>query len=137
MTPFMLKMCDIQGRLFELSDTKGLDSPSFMKTFMNGKVSQSLDSKYSHMQWAGEEYLLDEILEQSEIPSGKSFDKQRLYWCGYIYRYWHFLTGEDSRRIYMQAPAKVMEHSYLMLHTMDPALAVKELQAIHDQKRQI
>lgn len=42
-----------------------------------------------------------------------------MYWAGYVYRYWHYVTGESSREIYRQAPAKTMNVNYLMFHTMD------------------
>ena len=49
-----LKLCDIQGRLFELSLQAGYDSEDFMKRFMRSKVARDLDSEYNRMQWAGE-----------------------------------------------------------------------------------
>lgn len=39
-----LKLCDIQGRLFELSVTEGYDSEKFVPFFMNSNVAKSLDS---------------------------------------------------------------------------------------------
>lgn len=60
-----LKLCDIQGRLFELSVTEGYDSEKFVPFFMNSNVAKSLDSKYNRMQWAGEEYLLEELVAES------------------------------------------------------------------------
>ena len=49
-----LKLCDIQGRLFELSANQKYDSIKFIRVFMNSDVSRALDSKYNRMQWAGE-----------------------------------------------------------------------------------
>ena len=46
-----LKLCDIQGRLFELSLQAGYDSEYFMKQFMRSRVSRDLDSEYNRMQW--------------------------------------------------------------------------------------
>lgn len=54
---------------------------------------------------------------------------------GYVYRYWHYVTGESSREIYRQAPAKTMNVNYLMFHTMDPEMAVEDLKEIYRQKR--
>lgn len=59
-----LKLCDIQGRLFELSLQAGYDSEDFMKRFMRSKVARDLDSEYNRMQWAGEEYLLEEFADE-------------------------------------------------------------------------
>lgn len=37
------QLCDIQGRLFELALTTGLDCPSFIKSFMNSKTAAAVD----------------------------------------------------------------------------------------------
>ena len=42
MTSLQLQLCDIQGRLFELSGKKGYDSISFIKTFMLSHVAKGL-----------------------------------------------------------------------------------------------
>ena len=52
-----------------------------------------------------------------------------------MYRYWHYVTGESSREIYRQAPAKTMNVNYLMFHTMDPEMAVEDLKEIYRQKK--
>lgn len=49
-------------------------------------------------------------------------EKKTLQW--YLYRYWHFYSGEGSREIYKQAPARTMNVVYLMYHTMTPELAI-------------
>ena len=33
---------------------------------MTSEVAKALDSKYNRMQWAGEEYLLEELVDVSE-----------------------------------------------------------------------
>ena len=37
---------------------------------------------------------------------GAGDDKEVLFWIGYVYRYWHLLTGESSREIYDQSAAQ-------------------------------
>lgn len=69
-----LKLCDIQGRLFELSVKEGYDSESFVSFFMSSDVARDLDSVYNCMQWAGEEYLLEELIATSEGKIQKSLD---------------------------------------------------------------
>lgn len=140
MNEFQLKMCDIQGRLFELSADRKLSSSAFTKAFMTSSVAKSLDSKFNHMQWAGEEYLLDEIIanEEKEVLTGSReiISKDVLYWIGYIYRYWHYHTGEDSAKIYKQAPYDIMKRNYMIFHTMSPELAVEKLKEIYFQKKE-
>lgn len=133
-----LKLCDIQGRLFELSAEKGYGSAAFIKAFMTSEIAKDLDSKYNRMQWAGEEYLLDEIVSSNpDVASanGEIFSADVIYWIGYLYRYWHFYTDEGSSRIYKQAPVETMKRNYMMFHTMDPTLAIEDLKEIYEQSR--
>ena len=137
MNELQLKLCDIQGRLFELSRIKGYDSIPFIKTFMNSHVAQGLDSKYNRFQWAGEEYLLAEVEDIAPLSkSGKIFDKEILYWSGYLYRFWHYSTGEDSKEIYRQAPAETMKRNWLIFHTFAPEVAIEDLKEIYRQKQE-
>ena len=133
-----IKLCDIQGRLFELSADRSIPSAVFIKTFMTSETAKELDSRYNRMQWMGEEYLLEEIRSAAGdrfLQPGEVFQKDVLYWIGYIYRYWHFYTGEDSAKILRKAPVETMKRNFMMFHTMDPELAIEDLREIHNQKK--
>jgi hypothetical protein len=133
-----LKLCDIQGRLFELSVAEGYDSEKFVPFFMNSEVAKFLDSKYNRMQWAGEEYLLEELVAEGNgelIKNDNTFSSEIMYWIGYIYRYWHYLKREPSVKIYRQANVKTMRRNYMIFHTMDPELAIDDLIEIKKQKQ--
>lgn len=137
MNELQIKMCDIQGRLFELSADKNYGSANFVKVFMASEVAKALDSTYNRMQWAGEEYLLEEIgaIAGDKLEkSGEVYSKDILYWMGYLYRFWHYYTSEDSAKIYKQAPVGTMKRNYMMFHTMAPELAVEDLKEIYKQK---
>ena len=125
-----MALCDTQGRLFELAAERGYASETFIKAYMTSAVAADMDKEFHHIQWAGKAYILsrmeDELADQL-IKGGEIYDKEALYWMGYIYRYWHFYTGESSREIYKQAPAKTMNVVYLMYHTMSPEMAIDRL----------
>jgi len=138
MDVLQLKLCDIQGRLFELFAKCGYAANDLVKLFMTGTLAKNLDSEYNRMQWAGEEYLLEEILSQngSVLKSAKeNISSDVLYWMGYLYRYWHYYTQESSEKIYKQAPFETMTTNYLMFHTMDSEVAIDDLKEIYRQKK--
>mgnify|MGYP003306113754 FL=1 len=138
MDELQLKLCDIQGRLFELSADNNYGSANFVKVFMTSEVAKALDSTYNRMQWAGEEYLLEELVDVAGdklSKEGEIFSKDILYWMGYLYRYWHYYTKEDSVKIYKQASVATMKRNYLMFHTMAPELAIEDLKEISRQKK--
>lgn len=134
-----LQLCDIQGRLFELSGKKGYESKKFIESYMNSDTAAAFDLPYDRMQWAGEEYILENLLDEVGIlpKSDNLFSNDILFWTGYIYRYWHFLTGENSKKIYSYANAQTMRETYLGFHTLDNSLAVENLLEIYQQKNQI
>ena len=125
-----LTLCDTQGKLFELSGERGYDSETFIKAFMTTDISKDMDKDFHHVQWAGKEYIMSRMKDENSNAirnNGIVFDNETLYWTGYIYRYWNIYTGESSKNIYKQAPAKTMQTVYLMYHTMSPELAIDRL----------
>ena len=134
MDSIQLKLCDIQGRLFERSTAYA--SEGFIRDFMNSEVAEHLDSPYNKLQWMGEEYLFDELKDEKALSTeGEKYSPEILYWIGYLYRYWACARGERSRRIYRQAPAKTMKRNYMAFHTLDPDVAIDDLIEIHRQRQ--
>lgn len=130
MMSFELQLCDIQGRLFKLSVRRGVNSAEFIKVFMKSATAKALDSKYNRMQWAGEEYLLEEVIDEAGErfkKPGEIYPEELIYWIGYIYRYWHYVTGESSKEIYKQAPVKVMKQNYERFYMMTPEKVIEIL----------
>ena len=85
-----LKLCDIQGRLFELFADSQYSSESLVKVFMASNLAKDLDSEYNRMQWAGEEYLFEELIavyKEKLVLKKENMSKEVLFWMGYIYRY--------------------------------------------------
>lgn len=80
------QLCDIQGRLFELALTTGLDCPSFIKSFMDSKTAAALDDVYDRLQWAGEEYILKELNDEVSglKKAGTTYSSEVMYWIDRI-----------------------------------------------------
>lgn len=129
-----IQICDIQGRLFRLSARRGISSAEFIKVFMKSAIAKALDSTYNRMQWAGEEYLLEEVIDEAGDrfnKSGEIYTEETIYWIGYIYRYWHYMTGESSKEIYKQAPVKVMKQNYAKVYMMTPEEAIEQIKVMN------
>lgn len=123
-------MAEMQGKLFERSGKLGYGSVAFIRTFMNSDIAKSLDAEFDFMQWAGKEYIMERMQDEYAEgcrQDGKVFDGDVLYWIGYLYRYWHFYTGENSKAIYMQADADTLNSVYLGYHTLDIEMAIDRL----------
>lgn len=123
------QLCDIQGRLFELALKTGYDCPAFIKAFMNSRTAAALDDIYDRLQWAGEEYILEELNEEvgGLKKVGITYTMEIMYWIGYTYRYWHYYTNESSKKIYEIANADTMNECWLGFHTFDVEMAIDDL----------
>lgn len=139
LSSFELQLCDIQGRLFELALKENLEYPNFAEKFMNSETARFLDYPYDRLQWAGEEYILENLMEEAVLKQcrGENYSQEQVYWMGYVYRYWHFYTGETSREIYAQADACQMAGCYLGFHTLDVPMAIEDLKEIYKQKQEL
>ncbi len=128
-------LCETQAELFLLSGEKGYDSKSFIEGFMKSSVARDMDREFSHTHWAGTAYLMDRLeTERGGFPSGEAYAGAQLEWIGYIYRFWHFYTGESSALIYRQANADVMRNVYFAYHTLGNELAVQKLKERYNER---
>lgn len=133
------QLCDMQGCLFELSLESGYDSKLFIEAFMNSQAAASLDDTYDRLQWLGEAYILEELDEEvgGLKVSSNLYDKEVMFWAGYLYRYWHYYTGEFSRDIYKIADAEMINDCWLGFRTLDPRKAIDNFKEIYEEKNHI
>ena len=127
---FQIQLCKIQARLFALAYASGYDPKAFVAAFMRSETAADLDAPFDRHQWAGEKYLLDEVVEAAGLkPSGGpgEVSAEALFWSGYLYRYWHFVTGESSAQIHAQAPIGIMLDVYPGFHALSPEMAIEDL----------
>lgn len=129
------QLCDIQGRLFELALSRNVSCPEFIEAFMNSNAAASLDDTYDRLQWAGEEYILEELEGELEglKKDGTAYSREVMYWIGHVYRYWHYYTGESSKEIYNTANAELMNKCWLGFHTLDVEMAIDRLKEMNNQ----
>ncbi|MGN0831095.1 MAG: hypothetical protein ACI4NI_07360 [Candidatus Ornithospirochaeta sp.] len=131
-------LSQMQGTLFEMSGREGYDSETFIRVFMRSRIAEGLDSDFDFTHWAGKEYTMERMSQ--EYPEGFSrqgtvFDRETLYWAGYLYRYWHFYTGESSKEIYKQADADTINTMYYGYHTLDIKMAIDRLKDGYKHRR--
>ena len=88
------------------------------------------------LQWAGEEYILEELNDEVNglKKTGISYSTEVMYWTGYVCRYWHYYTGECSHEIYKTADAETMNERWPGFHTFDVEMAIDDLKEIYTLK---
>lgn len=129
------KLCSIQGRLFELATSKEYDSEQFITIYMKSDVAKHFNSEYDSLQWMGEEYILDLLEEKNQFKKGFVYDKDVMFWIGYIYCYWHFYSFDSCNDIVSTASPKTMLKNYYAMHMIDYDLAIENLMQLKLEER--
>ena len=76
----------------------------------------------------GEENLLYDVMEENpKLSTGNTYDSESLFWIGYTYRYWHFLTNDNSESIVKKCNAEMMHTLYPSYHTLDCTQAIERI----------
>lgn len=128
LSQFERQLCAVQGKMFELSAKKNLDSIEFINFYMQSQTAKFFDLPFDRTQWMGEENLLYDVMEENpNIKTGTTYDSESLFWIGYTYRYWHFLTKQDSKSIVQKCDAQMMHTLYPAYHTLDCKQAIERI----------
>ena len=134
---FQMQQCWIQARVFERADKAGYDMAAFAEAFMNSSAAEGLDADYDRMQWAGEAYVLESAVGEAKLvpdAAAPKFDREALFWAGFIYRFWSFKTGEPSRAIHARFPLADVLSVYPGFHTISNDRAVEEMISIAERR---
>lgn len=130
MDNYGLKLCKFQAELFQNSiDQTACSSMIFIRRFMLSDLAKRMD---------GYGFLFDatditDALREIEIQYGPSdygqikFGKEELYWTGYIYRYWSYLTGKSSKQIYRIIKPEELRKLYFPYHSLDPEQVIERI----------
>lgn len=114
--------------MFELSAKKNFSSKEFIDFYMQSQTAKFFDLPYDRTQWMGEENLLYDVMEGNpKLSTVKTYDCESLFWIGYTYRYWHFLTNDSSESIVKKCNAEMMHTLYPAYHTLDCAQAIERI----------
>lgn len=124
------QQCRILGGVFQRAGELGYDGREFVDRFMASKTAADFFSSYDRLQWLGGEYLLQEFLDEAKLTPGEApsaTNPEALYWAGYVYRWWGFVTGESCTQISAVANAEDMFGSWAGYHTLSPDEAIAQL----------
>ena len=125
-----LKMCQFQGDVFVLSRERvNCSSPIFIRRFMYSDAAVRMDSEGFLFEATGQEDIIDEITEQfGESSYGRTlFEREELYWIGYLYRYWCYTHKSSSRKLYRMVKPEELRKLYFPYHSLDPTQAIDRI----------
>lgn len=126
---FML--CELQAKTFERSvDFVPYSSELFINRFMNSEIITLLDNTAILFLDLWEQDFLDRVEEEygkSSQDHSIKYSKNKMFWMGYIYRYFSYTYQKTSKEAYKIMKPKELKQVYLGYHTMDPAQAIERI----------
>lgn len=130
MDSYGLGLCRFQAELFENSrDNADCSSKIFIRRFMYSDLAVRMDSDGFLFEAVDVTDALHEIEAQfgpSDYGSEK-FNKEELYWTGYIYRYWAYTSEKKSKQIYKTIKPEELRKLYFPYHSLDPEQAIERI----------
>lgn len=125
-----LTLCSLQGNIFaESLDAINCSSEVFMRRFMFSTVAKEFDSKAI----LDDSLTISEVFYRIEEEFGKTdygktkYNKEVLFWIGYIYRYFSYTYDLSSKYIYKIIKPKELNKLYYVYHTFDPSNAIERI----------
>ena len=135
LTRFQHLQINEQASLFEEACVSGYDMDLFAAAYMTGDAAATIDTGIGSQCWMGRFYVLDEVTRRHGLrpcenfvcPERYSPCAEACFWTGWLYRYWHYFTGESSAEIYRLAGMKDMVGYYPGGHTLSPEEAINRI----------
>ena len=125
-----LKLCKFQGELFQASLTEtNCSSKIFIRRFMLSDLAKRMDS-YGFL---FEAYDLLDCFQELQSQFGPSeygrikFNPEEMYWMGYLYRYWSYLSEKGSKQVYKIIKPDELRKLYFPYHSLDPEVAIERI----------
>lgn len=125
-----LSLCTLQGNVFASSlDNAECSSKIFMRRFLNSKVAREFDSS-SILDGT---MTIKDIFFELEEEFGKTsygcekYDKEVLFWIGYIYRYFAYTYNLTSKYVYKIVKPSELNELYYVYHTFDPKVVIERI----------
>lgn len=125
-----------QARAFEFSANQNIDSAPFITAFMNSETAREFDLPWAAVQGFGATYLVEDVDKRSGILPRENdvWYPDVMHWIGFIYRHWHFMTGQSSKEIFKIADGPMLRNYYCRGHILDPDVAVEEIMEMSARK---
>ncbi|MBQ7359534.1 MAG: antitoxin [Lachnospiraceae bacterium] len=130
MDSYGLKLCQFQAQIFQESiEEAECSSMIFIRRFMLSDLAKRMDKEGFLFLAVDVKDALTEIeVEYGPSAYGKEkFGNEEIYWTGYIYRYWAYITGLSSKQIYKIVKPDELRELYFPYHSLDPEQAIERI----------
>ncbi|MCQ2743099.1 MAG: hypothetical protein MJ239_07445 [Bacilli bacterium] len=115
----ILKLCSIQGDIFECSLEKKVDEVDFIGNYMKSRFAKSMDQGDYFLNFEDKISVTEQIGAVSKKTKKLSYDAKFLHFAGYFYRYYCYRYNKPSILVWKEIPISYLKESYPVLHSLD------------------
>ena len=93
---------------------------------MYSDLAARIDSNAFIFEAVGLKDAFDELDEQyGKTSYGRlKYDPEELYWIGYLYRYWAYISAKSSKQLFRLIKPDDLRKLYFPYHSLDPKQAI-------------
>ena len=140
MTEHEQRMCELQGEVFEISESVfRCGSSYFISKYMKSAIAKKLDAindQYNYFGTTSVIYALTMQYQSLNKREGEHYPSQVLKWIGYIYRAYCIITKQYSYKVYKDLKSEQLLSLYDSFHTFSPEYCVSQLEKIIKEKKE-
>jgi hypothetical protein len=107
------------AEVFVRSAQFGLDSDDFCEKFLTSKWGKDIFNDSNTYEYSDSNYMFEGLQRYLKIEQGEFYDRDVLWFSGYLYKYWASTREVESDIIYKLAPIKCLANRYNFYHTQD------------------
>ena len=125
-----LRLAHFQASVFSGSlDLTSCSSGIFIRRFMNSELAKRMDQPGFLFDAIDIRDAISEVEEQYGKSSygSEQYSREELYWIGYIYRYWSYVSNQSSRKLYGTVKPGALRKLYFPYHSLDPQQAIERI----------
>ena len=107
----------ILAKAFELSVKKGYDSKKFVEDIMLGEDVEYIMVDDEVPDWCDGYFLLSTFEMVHKFKKGRTVDPYKMWFLGYLYRYWMRVKNIGSKEVYSILPFDKYLERFEFYHT--------------------
>lgn len=127
----------MSGELFRNSVVLGYDSKKFVELLCLTHYGHLVYDDIRANEWLSDTHILEGFKKEFDIPKGKTYHPDKMFFVGYLYRYWGITENISIKKIYELAPLDFMIDRYGFWHTQSEEYVIEDIKRINEENKKI
>ena len=128
---------NILAKVFELSVKNGYSSEEFVETIMCNEKLAYLINEDNVPDWSDGYFLIATFSSEYSFKKGKTISKDKMWFLGYLYKYWMRSRSMSAKEVYGILPFKRYLAMYDFYHTQGWEYIIQDATEMYKNKSYI